>query len=138
MTIHNPLKQLAEKKFRALFQAHVRAAGFPEVIKKAYNVSPPGSAGQSLRQIVVSTIAKHIKQIYSIHKDFKTMMEQEAAFGADLAVALTALIPEVPASQGLFGSATARAPALSSGPSFSFGNTAAQTPKSTSHGGLFG
>lgn len=89
LTRHDILKRVVEEKFGRLVKDSYKNSEFPAVAKKAYAVSPPGEQGEKLHQIVVATVLDHAEVIYNHHTDFKAMVEEVAAFGADLSFAMS-------------------------------------------------
>jgi hypothetical protein len=65
------------------------------MVKRAYEVSPPGATGQQLRFIVVQTVTKHAKEIFTRGTEFKAMMDNVPSFGSDLSQALSGCYPGV-------------------------------------------
>lgn len=82
---------MVEARFKAVVKRSYTDSLFPSVIRKTYEVSPPGSHGAVLRSIVVDTTAKHVSEICDAHADFEETVEQVPAFGARLALTISRL-----------------------------------------------
>lgn len=89
MLLLEKLKSAVETKLSTMINQHFEDSAFPQVVRKAYDVSPVGERGVTLRQIVVGVAVQNIEQVFECHADFKQMMEGVAEFGADLSFALT-------------------------------------------------
>jgi hypothetical protein len=82
------LKTLSENKFKVMAENDWSHPLFPACVKTAYEITPPGSGGVSLRSIIVEIAAEHIKDLFKLETGFRHMMEDVAAFGADLSEVL--------------------------------------------------
>jgi DNA-directed RNA polymerase subunit RPC12/RpoP len=81
------MKALAEQKFADLAHEQWDSAIFVESIRKAYNVAPPGTPGDPIRNTVVA-IAANRAQAMSEKESFRQVLREVIDFCADLNVAL--------------------------------------------------
>jgi hypothetical protein len=83
------LKKLAEKNFGALAKKEWKSPDFASAIEEIYSVAPPGTAGDSLRKMIVRLVVSHAKELFSLDRGFMTMLQNTPEFAADLARALS-------------------------------------------------
>lgn len=67
------------------------------MVKKCYDVAPPGDRGSRLREMVVDAVVQNVVKVFGAESNFRDMIESVAAFGADLSSALAAKMTLTPA-----------------------------------------
>lgn len=83
------LKTLCEDRFNAMAKQDWKDASFPACVKIAYDITPPGPAGQRLRSMLVKIASQHVKELFQLDASFKQMLAEVAEFGADMLEFLT-------------------------------------------------
>jgi DNA-directed RNA polymerase subunit RPC12/RpoP len=81
------LKSLAEDKFGKMACLAWQHTAFSDAIRKVYDIAPPGSQGDELRDIVIAVAARHAKALFN-NDSFSQMVREVNEFSADLNKAL--------------------------------------------------
>jgi hypothetical protein len=91
---HAGLKTAVENHFAVLVRDDYNDDGLYTVVKRVYDVAPPGTHGNELRTIMTRIVARHASEIFRVHPEFKITFENLPAFSVDLAFALSGGHPD--------------------------------------------
>jgi hypothetical protein len=89
------LKATAQHKFQVAARETWSLEDFPAAINLAYEIAPPGSQGEGLRNIVVGIAKGNIQALFRQGEGFSKMMESNAEFGRDLVMKMAGVGPDV-------------------------------------------
>lgn len=78
------LKSLAQTQFQEIVEQDWNTDVFPDTIKRVYEITNPGTAGDQLRAIVVRIAAEHGRELMAQGGQFSMMMGEVAEFGRDV------------------------------------------------------
>ena len=81
------LKTLAERKFESIAGHTWMHSQFSEAIKKVYDIAPPGTQGDKIRNIILAVAAQHARDFFKADA-FKKVLREVTDFAADLSAAL--------------------------------------------------